>query len=151
MGTFDFYKGFWQLPLDTSSQEYFSFVTEDGVFTPRRVPQGASDSAVHFQSQMHRIFEDMIYHTLLIWVDDVLLFARCVEDYLQVLRDFFQRLRVHRLKLHPRKCNLFRKQIIWCGRVIDGEGITHDPERLRALKFFGLPPMGLHCSNFYVP
>ncbi|KAG3072173.1 hypothetical protein PI125_g22570 [Phytophthora idaei] len=47
-GAFDFHKGFWQMPLHPSSREMFSFVTEDGVFTPTRVPQGASDLAVHF-------------------------------------------------------------------------------------------------------
>ncbi|KAG2779695.1 hypothetical protein PC129_g17799 [Phytophthora cactorum] len=36
----------------------FSFETEDGVFTPTRVPKGASDSAVHFQEQMNAVLEE---------------------------------------------------------------------------------------------
>ncbi|GMF42247.1 unnamed protein product [Phytophthora fragariaefolia] len=47
-GVFDFHKVFWQMLLHPNSQEMFSFVTENGVFTPTRVPQGASDSAVLF-------------------------------------------------------------------------------------------------------
>ncbi|KAE9290627.1 hypothetical protein PF008_g25543 [Phytophthora fragariae] len=47
---FDFTQGFWQLPLHEDSRGIFSFVTPDGVYTPTRVPQGAMDSAVHFQS-----------------------------------------------------------------------------------------------------
>jgi hypothetical protein len=39
LGTFDFFKGFCQLPLAPESREHFSIVTEDGVFTPTRVPQ----------------------------------------------------------------------------------------------------------------
>ncbi|GMF14937.1 unnamed protein product [Phytophthora fragariaefolia] len=64
-GLFDLFKGFWQLPLHPISQELYSFVTEDGVFTPTRVPQGASDSATHFQLQMQDRFRDMLYDNLL--------------------------------------------------------------------------------------
>jgi hypothetical protein len=47
-GKFDFFKGFRQLPLQEDSRELFSFVTEDGMFTPTRVPQDTADSALHF-------------------------------------------------------------------------------------------------------
>lgn len=53
-GSFDFFKGFWQMPLAEDSQDIFSFVMEDGIFTPTRVPQGAMDSAVHFQAQVNK-------------------------------------------------------------------------------------------------
>ncbi|POM60741.1 hypothetical protein PHPALM_30355 [Phytophthora palmivora] len=102
-GLFDLFKGFWQLPLDVASQELFSFVTEDGVFTPTRVPQ-----------------------------DDLLLFARTAEHYLANLEQFFQVLRTRRLKLNAKKCVLFATKMTWCGKVVDGEGIQHSPERLKA-------------------
>ncbi|KAG3066531.1 hypothetical protein PI125_g23853 [Phytophthora idaei] len=65
-GLFDLFKGFWQLPLDPVSQELFSFVTDNGVFMPTRVPQGTSDSAMHFQLQMQECFREMLYHNLLV-------------------------------------------------------------------------------------
>ena len=43
--------------------------------TPLRVPQGATDSPIHFQSQMQEVFRDMLYEKLLIWVDDIVLFG----------------------------------------------------------------------------
>ncbi|POM74838.1 Hypothetical protein PHPALM_8140 [Phytophthora palmivora] len=122
-GLFDLFKGFWQLPLDVASQELFSFVTEDGVFTPTRVPQGASDSAMHFQLQMQNCFQDMLYVSVLVWIDDLLLFARTAEHYLANLEQFFQVLRTHRLKLNAKKCVLFATKVTWCGKVVDGEGI----------------------------
>jgi len=53
--SFDFTQGFWQLPLHAESREMFSFITEDGVFTPNRVPQGATDSALHFLGEMQKV------------------------------------------------------------------------------------------------
>ncbi|EGZ22214.1 hypothetical protein PHYSODRAFT_285704 [Phytophthora sojae] len=34
----DWFKGYWQLPLDPESQEYFTFMTHSGMYTPTRVP-----------------------------------------------------------------------------------------------------------------
>ena len=37
----DFFKGYWQFELDVASQEMFSFLTDQGVYTPTRVLMGA--------------------------------------------------------------------------------------------------------------
>ncbi|OWY96735.1 hypothetical protein PHMEG_00032925 [Phytophthora megakarya] len=47
-GLFDFIKGFWQLPLAKNSQEILSYETDEGGFTPTRVPQGSCDAAIHY-------------------------------------------------------------------------------------------------------
>jgi hypothetical protein len=120
-GQFDFFKGFWQLPLAPDCQELFSFLTEDGVFTPTRVPQGAADSALHFQLQMHEVFGEHLYESVLVWIDDVLLFASSPSDFVAKLRVFFLILRQRNLKLNASKCKLFAPQVIWCGKLIDGE------------------------------
>ncbi|POM71410.1 Hypothetical protein PHPALM_12030 [Phytophthora palmivora] len=79
---FDLLKGFWQLPLMEECPELLRFVTEDGVFTPLRVPEGASDSAMHFQLQMHECFQEMLYDSVLVWVDNVMLFStNSIVDY----------------------------------------------------------------------
>ncbi|OWZ15800.1 hypothetical protein PHMEG_00010493 [Phytophthora megakarya] len=92
MAKFDLFKGFWQLPLAEDSQEVFSIKTDEGVFTPTRLPQGTVDAAMHFQSTMQEVFGDMMNHNLLVYVDDVVLYAPTHEEFLMVLDTFFQRL-----------------------------------------------------------
>ncbi|KAE9354798.1 hypothetical protein PF008_g4350 [Phytophthora fragariae] len=41
-----------QFPLAEASQDLMSFISEDTVYSPTRVPQGTMDSKVHFQNQM---------------------------------------------------------------------------------------------------
>lgn len=147
-GQFDLFKGFWQLPLAEACQEFFSFVTEYGVFTPERVPQGACDSAVHFQLQMNKVFAAMLYKCILIWIDDLLVFAQSAEEFLVVLRKFFEVLRQRRLKLNATKCHLFSKKVEWCGKVIDGTGVAHSPERLSALQAMPPPPTAAALQHF---
>eukprot|EP00644_Phytophthora_capsici_P012184 jgi/Phyca11/119395/e_gw1.38.469.1 len=136
------------MPLHPNSREFFSFVTEDGVYTPTRVPQGASDSAVHFQAQMNDVLKDLLFRSVLVWIDDVLLFAHTAGAYLENLEKFLAILRERRLKLNARKCKLFAKRVKWCGKLIDGTGVEHDPERLAALQQMPLPPTGAALQHF---
>ncbi|KAJ0392214.1 hypothetical protein P43SY_008832 [Pythium insidiosum] len=136
---FDLFKGFWQLMLDEESQEIFSFMVDDTVYTPLRVPQGATDSPIHFQNQMQEVLKDMLYENVLVWVDDIVVFAKTAEEFIAVLRKFFGRMREYGLKLNAAKCCLFAREIEWCGRLIDGNGVRHDPERVSALRSLPVP------------
>ncbi|OWY99894.1 hypothetical protein PHMEG_00029027, partial [Phytophthora megakarya] len=138
-GNMDFTHGFWQLPLAEESREIFSFITEDGVFTPNRVPQGAMDSALHFQGEMQRVLAPLIPHSALVWVDDVILYARTVQEFIGVLKEFFSLVAAANLKLNMSKCSLFSLEVLWCGRLISGAGIRHHPNRVQALSTLPLP------------
>ncbi|KAE8955495.1 hypothetical protein PR001_g32080, partial [Phytophthora rubi] len=88
-GLFDFLKGFWQLPLAELCQEFLSYMTDEKIFTPRRVPQGCSDAAIFFQKTMEECFASLLYKHLLIWIDDLLLYAADMDTYLEKLAEFF--------------------------------------------------------------
>ncbi|OWY94650.1 Retroelement [Phytophthora megakarya] len=90
----------------------------------------------------------MLYHSLLVWVDDLLLFAKNAEEYLCKLRELFVVLRARRLKLNAKKCTLFSTSVVWCGKVIDGSGIQHSPDRLKALTDMQLPPTAAALQQF---
>ncbi|GMF63031.1 unnamed protein product [Phytophthora fragariaefolia] len=108
---FDFTQGFWQLPLHEDSREIFSFVTPDGVYTPTRVPQGAMDSAMHFQSQVEAKLAPLIPHSALVWVDDVILFAPTIAEFLQTLRTFLEIVSAANFKFNRTKSSLFELEI----------------------------------------
>ncbi|GMF25827.1 unnamed protein product [Phytophthora fragariaefolia] len=130
------------------NQELMSFISEDTVYSPTRVPQGAMDSSVHFQNQMQKIFADVLYTSLLLWIDDILVHAKSARTLLDALRIFFDRVRKHGLRLSAVKSCLFKKTAKWCGRMISGEGISHDPARLHALATLPLPSTGADLQQF---
>ncbi|OWZ02674.1 hypothetical protein PHMEG_00025722 [Phytophthora megakarya] len=141
-------KGFWQLPFHPNSQEITSFVTTDTVYTSNRVSQGARDSATHFQNEMQRIHAKKLYLNLLVWIDDILVYAKDAHAFVEALRQFFQTCRLHRIKLGVGKSCLFQKEIRWCGRVFSGVGIRHDPARIEALQALPLPVTAADLQQF---
>jgi hypothetical protein len=75
-------------------------------------------------------------------------FSRSPSDYVVRLRVFFQILRERNLKLNAKKCKLFAPRVVWCGKVIDGEGVEQDPRRLDALASMPLPPTAAALQSF---
>ncbi|EGZ25707.1 hypothetical protein PHYSODRAFT_435333, partial [Phytophthora sojae] len=68
----DFFKGYWQFLLDESCQEFFSFLTDAGIYTPTRVMMGGTDSVAYCQSTVQEMFKDLLYNGVLIWLEDIL-------------------------------------------------------------------------------
>ncbi|POM69893.1 Hypothetical protein PHPALM_13794 [Phytophthora palmivora] len=147
-GLFDFLKGFWQLPLAPECQEFLSYMTDSKVYTPTRVPQGCSDAAFHFQSTMETCFKELLYKHLLVWVDDLLLYASSVDEYLEKLQRIFCLINEFGLKLSVKKSSLYQKSVKWCGKIIDGDGVRHDPERIRSLREMPYPKTAADLQQF---
>ena len=94
---------------------------------------GGKNSAAHFQKVMQSVVGDMNYRKVLVYIDDVLVFAKNITDLLSNIRELFQRLRTFGIFLKPSKCKLFSKQVLWCGHLIDEEGISINPAFLSAV------------------
>ena len=121
--TFDFLKGFYQIPIHEDSQHYFSFMTDKGVFTPTRIPQGAVDSPLYFHSCLSEIFTDLIQENkMLLWIDDGVVFAKDWKEFLTLIERVLDRCIEYNLKVNIKKTCLADVKTLWCGRIIDGVG-----------------------------
>ena len=126
--TIDLFKGYWQFPLHPDSQEYFSFMTHNKVYTPTRLVQGDTGTVEYFQRQMMLVFEPLLYTQLLIWLDDLLLYATTIDQMFEAIISLFKICVKYNLKLNAKKCNFFQESIKWCGHIIDHQGTKQDPE-----------------------
>ena len=129
----DCHKGYWQIPITKRSQEICSFLTPHGIFSPTRLMQGHTDSVAVFQQTMEKVFDGLLYKCMLIWVDDLLGYAKTPKELLQVLRLIFEKCREYNLRISPEKSELGLMMIKWCGRIISGSGIKFDPSMIQGL------------------
>ncbi|KAJ8569506.1 hypothetical protein ON010_g5754 [Phytophthora cinnamomi] len=97
---------------------------------------------------MQKIFVDMLYASLLLWIDDILVHAKSAQALLDTLQCFFERVRSYGLRLSAIKSCLFKKEVKWRGRMVSGAGIAHDPARLKALVDLPLPVTGADLQQF---
>jgi hypothetical protein len=146
--SFDLLRGFWQFPVEESSSHHWSFISHNGQFKFNRVVMGGKNSAAHFQKVMQTVVGEMNYKKLLVYIDDVLVFGRNITDLLCNIRELFQRLRKFGIFLKPSKCELFSTQVLWCGHLIDAEGITINPAFLTAVREIPVPENAATLRQF---
>jgi Reverse transcriptase (RNA-dependent DNA polymerase) len=129
----DMCHAYWQLPLDKESQEYVSIQTPLGVHTPTRKLQGGTDAGNNFQASTSEVF-CALRANLLQLIDDFVLHARSEDQLLALLGQYFSKCEEVVLKVHAENCDLFAREVKFCGRIIDGEGTRFDPSRLETLQ-----------------
>ena len=128
--TMDLTSGFYNIPMAEDDKKYTAFTTPVGLYEYNRMPQGLCNSPASFMRMMLSIFGDLNFSSLLCYLDDLLVFAATEEEALERLEVVFQRLRLHHLKLSPKKCHLLRSSVKFLGHIIDGNGVAVEKLRL---------------------
>ena len=147
--TLDCKNGFWQIKVHEDSQELFSFATHRQTITPVRLSQGAVDASGYFTWCIHEIYKERIYNGLLPWIDDLLLYAKTIDELLELLEWVLQRAKDYGLKFSPKKLSLMAKEKAWCGKLITPDGIKPDPEKIKALMEMPLPRLADELMQYY--
>jgi hypothetical protein len=71
------------------------------------MPFGLSTAPATFQRMMNTIFFEMLDHGVLVYLDDVLIYSKTVEEHKQLLDKVFKLLEINKLYLKEKKCSLF--------------------------------------------
>lgn len=117
--TMDLRSGFHQQALAKESRPYTAFcIPGSGLWQWKVVPFGAMNSPAEFERLMERVFSGLTYVTLLLYLDDIIVFGKTFEVHLKNLAEVLQRLADANLKLNPEKCMLFKTQVSFLGHMV---------------------------------
>jgi len=81
----------------------------------------------------------LTYESVLVYLDDIIVFSRDFESHVQRLRDVFGRLRKANLKLHPAKCCFFQRRVKFLGHVISEAGIEVQTDKVATVQDWPTP------------
>ena len=143
----DFCSGYWQLPLDHGSLGACGIICPDGVYSATRVLQGLTNATSHFQSSIEPLFAELRAN-MKAWLDDFNLHAHDESSLLALLERFFEICSKHNLILSAKKCTFFKKDIKWCGRIVNTDGYSMDPSNSSALAAIDKPTTAGELCEF---
>ena len=72
----DLMSGFWQMELEEESRKKAAFITQAGVYEWKRMPFGLTNSPISFQTLMSNVLRGLNWKSVLVYVDDILIFSR---------------------------------------------------------------------------
>ena len=96
------------------------------------MPFGVISAPATFQSFMERVLHGLYWKTLLLYLDDIIVFAPDCDTPLHRLERVFQQLKG--AKLTPNKCELFQSQVYYLGHEVIAEGVATDAGKTRAVQ-----------------
>ena len=73
------------------------------------------------------------------YLDDIIVFGRTFHLALDNLRIVFERIRKHGLRLQPKKCVLFDKEVLYLGFYVNEHGVRPDPKKIEAVTTWAVP------------
>ena len=137
--TLDLSSGYYNVPMQEQDICKTAFSTRKNHWEFVRMPMGLSTSPSTFQRLMHKAFDKENWHQCLIYLDDILVFSRSLEEQIQRLHTIFQRIREAGLKLSPEKCDFFKKEVSYLGYTITGDGTKTDENKINKIKNWPTP------------
>ena len=128
----DLQNAYLQLPLDTASKQYLTINTHRGLYHYNRLPFGVASAPAIFQRHMEIFLQGL--DGVSVYLDDILISGRTLDEHLQRLAKVLQRLVNSGMRLNKQKCSFLRSRIEYLGHVVDEEGIHPREEKVKAIK-----------------
>ena len=88
---------------------------------------------------MELIFRGLQWSELLIYLDDIIICSKDIEEHLVRLDEVLGRLEEAGLKLKPSKCDLLKSEVLFLGHVVSKEGIQPNPKLIEDIVNWHVP------------
>lgn len=135
----DLKSGYYQIEVDEVDKPKTAFVCPLGFWEFNRMPQGVTNAPSTFQRLMEKCMGDMNLKEVVVFLDDLIVFSKTLEDHEARLTKVLNHLKEYGLKLSPEKCRFFQSSVRYLGHVVSEQGVETDPEKIAALKTWPVP------------
>lgn len=79
---------------------------------------------------MHLILKGLCWSDCLVYLDDIIIFGRTLQDHRERLSLVMYRLAEAGLKINPKKCKLLSERLVVLGHVVTRVGISTGHEKI---------------------
>ena len=142
----DLQQGYYQLRIDKADCAKTAFVTPLGLYELKVLPFGLANAPAVFQQTMHHLFHKQMGKTVLVYLDDILVFSKTPAEHLQHLREVLEILRQQKFYCRLHKCQFNQTEISYLGHLVSEEGIRPDPEGIEKVKNWPTPKCVKHVQ-----
>jgi hypothetical protein len=100
---------------------------------------GLMNALAHFMYLMNSVFMPELDQFVVVFIDDILVFLKSMEEHEEHLQIVLQRLQEHQLYAKFSKCKFWIKEVPFLGHVVSPKGITVDPDKVKEVLEWRLP------------
>lgn len=101
-----------------------------------------------FQRLMQQLFVDQQCQSLLLYLDDIVVFSSTVEQHLERLEVVLERLQGQGFKANLEKCGFFQREVRYLGHVVSDQGVSTDPSKVEVVANWPVPTTVSELRSF---
>ncbi|MFS7929990.1 putative nucleotidyltransferase, Ribonuclease H [Helianthus anomalus] len=111
-----------------------AFRTRYGHYEFLVMPFGLTNAPAVFMDLMNRVCKPYLDKFVIVFIDDILIYAKSQEEHEQHLRLILELLRIEQLYAKFSKCNFWLREVHFLGHVGNKDGIHVDPSKVDSIK-----------------
>ena len=130
----DLRSGYYQIEMAEEDKEKTAFICPLGFYQFERMPQGITGAPATFQRLMEKAVGDMHLLEALVYLDDIIVFGKTLEEHEQRLLKVLDRLEEIGLNVSVDKCQFCQPQVKYVAHIVSANGMATDPEKVEVVK-----------------
>jgi hypothetical protein len=142
------HSGYHQVRVKEADIPKTAFRTRYGHYEFLVMSFGLTNALAVFMDTMNRVFHDYLDQFTVVFIDDILIYSKTSGEHEEHLRKVLERLRSEKLYAKLEKCEFWLDSVTFLGHVISGEGVTVNPEKVKAVVEWTRPTSVFEIQSF---
>ena len=144
----DLRSGYHQLKIKKEDIPKTAFRTRYGHYEFLVMSFGLTNAPAAFMDLMNRVFRPFLDKFVIVFIDDILIYSKSLEEHGHHLQLVLQKLREHQLYAKFSKCEFWLDKVTFLGHVVSKEGIQVDPSKVEAVRSWPRPTTVTEIRSF---
>jgi len=135
----DLQSGYHQVRISDEDVPLTAFRTPVGHFQFKVLSFGLTNAPATFMRMMNDVLRPYIGKFVCVYLDDILIYSKNVEEHLQHLQAVLAILRKERLYAKLSKCEFLKSAVKFLGHIVGRDGVKVDPDKVAVIQRWATP------------
>jgi hypothetical protein len=127
----DLRSGYHQLKIRESDIPKTAFHTRYGLYEYTVMSFGLTNAPAYFMCLMNKVFMEYLDRFIVVFIDDIVVFSKMMEEHEDHLRLVLEKLRSNQLYAKFSKCEFWLIEVAFLGHVVSAGGVSVDPGKVK--------------------
>ncbi|KAD4385317.1 hypothetical protein E3N88_25485 [Mikania micrantha] len=144
----DLRSGYHQLKVREEDAPKTAFRTRYGHYEFLVMSFGLTNAPAAFMDLMNRVCRPMLDRSVIVFIDDILIYSKSEADHACHLSEVLETLRREKLYAKFSKCAFWLREVQFLGHVINADGILVDSSKIQAVTKWSPPKTPTEIRSF---